>query len=148
MENDRQKDSARPWRGAKEQADTIKENQPELKDDNQNGTNSPRVDSASYYATIYFLMVERYDLKPNEAIVTHVIAGLSKKKGFCFMSKENIGKITRVSNIYDVLHVLEKKEVIRQTSVGKLRSPTRLFLTDKARKDLDYCKRTVKRHRE
>lgn len=105
---------------------------------------SYKTDIDGRYVTIYFGMVRRFNLKTNEAILAHLIAALSKnKKGYCYMSKDNMSGLTHISGIYNVLASLEKKGVTEQKSIGKKRSPTHLRLTDEAKDFFNYCKKII-----
>ncbi len=74
--------------------------------------------SKSKYCQFWWNSLTELDLSPTEALLIHLIDGLSKKRGFCYMSKSNLAGYlgVGVSTIYATLNKLERKGLIIRES--------------------------------
>jgi len=68
------------------------------------------------YDSIFWATVKEFDLSPVEVLLTALIFGLSKKRGYCFASKDYLAKIINVSDgtVFNNLRKLKEKGLIRE----------------------------------
>jgi len=98
----------------------------------------------------YFIVWEEalvlFDLKPSDASLLFLVCSLSKKRGYCYASRETLAKKLNVSvaTIYNLLRKLKRRGLLTNAGTSNYYT-VKIGLTDKMESFLEGTKNSYKK---